>query len=422
MKSYKRSAFFVFVAVILSLTFSTVTAQDQVTLDLWMFLDGSGFLPSVVEAFEEANPNITVQITDIPEDEYPTKIDTAILAGEPPDLGFPYAARWLKAGYVLPIEDAMSAQGINLENYNAGAVSRNCMMDGHVYCLGSYTGATMMFYNKDLFDAAGIPYPSATEPLTIDQYADIAMQLAVPSDDMASRIWGAAAPQAWWMEVQNYFDDTGRTAEGYVNDAATVRFFDVVAELYASGAVLTSADTSLVSGDDLLATGQLGMTVGDSVWLQPLLENTDIRWGAAPPPVEEAGQQPWVYTGSDELMAFAGSDNPEEAIHFVLFWGTVGNQMRLEAGGLPLDMVLAEEGGWADGSEGRQEMLAAVQTARPTVFVPEWYFVFDPLDEAFNGFMLDDGMSAQEALDEIAPIVQDELDERWETWEAIEPA
>jgi hypothetical protein len=96
--------------------------------------------------------------------------------------------------------------------------------------------------------------------------------------------------------------------------------------------------------------------------------------------------------------------------------------MRLEADGLPLNMRMAEEGNWAGDSEGRQEMFAAIQTARPTVFVPEWYFVFDPLSEALNGLMIEDGLSAQEALDEIAPIVQDQLDENWETWEQIQPA
>jgi ABC-type glycerol-3-phosphate transport system substrate-binding protein len=161
------------------------------------------------------------------------------------------------------------------------------------------------------------------------------------------------------------------------------------------------------------------MTVGDSVTLQPLLETAGINWGAAPPPVEQAGDPAWVYTGSDELMAFSGSDHPEEAIQFVLFWGTEANRMRVEVDGLPLNMRIAEELGWAGESQGRQEMLAAIQLGRPTVFVPEWYFVYDFLDEALV-LMIEDGLSAQEALDEMAPIIQDELDLRWETWENIE--
>jgi multiple sugar transport system substrate-binding protein len=426
MKIFSRLFLVAVMTVLLSLTLTVTVAQDEaVTLNLWMFLDGTGFLPSVVEAFQAQYPHITVQITDVPEDEYTTKIDTAILAGEPPDIGFPYAARWIKAGYVLPIDDAMAAQDINLDDFNSGAVSRNCTFDGRVYCLGTYTGGTVLFYNKDLFDAAEIPYPSPTEPMTIDQYAEYVTRLSVPSDNIEERVWGGAAPGPFWMEVAHYYSEDGRTAVGYVNDEATVHFYQVAADLIASGNVLTEADTSLMSLTtplDLMATGQLAMAVGDSVIGQPLFESVGINWGAAPPPVEQAGQPGWVYTGSDELMAFSGSAHPEEAVLFVLFWGTEGNRMRLEADGLPLNMRMAEEGNWAGDSEGRQEMFAAIQTARPTVFVPEWYFVFDHLGEALNGLMVEDGMSAQEALDEIAPIVQEELDLRWETWEQIQPA
>src|SRR5215510_13921138 len=125
MKIFTRLILFIVLASILSLTIGAASAQDEpVTLDLWMFLDDSGFLPAVVDAFHAKYRNITVQITDILEGEYVTKVDTAILAGEPPDIGFPYAARWIKAGYVLPIDEAMSIQGINVEDYNAGAISR----------------------------------------------------------------------------------------------------------------------------------------------------------------------------------------------------------------------------------------------------------------------------------------------------------
>jgi hypothetical protein len=83
---------------------------------------------------------------------------------------------------------------------------------------------------------------------------------------------------------------------------------------------------------------------------------------------------------------------------------------------------MAEELNWAGESVGRQEMFEAIQLGRPTVFIPEWYLVSGPVAEALNGLMLEDGLSAQEALDEVAPLVQDVLDENWETWEQIEPA
>lgn len=421
MRFFCRLFLIILVTATLSIGVSAVSAQDQpVTLNLWMFLDNSGFLPKVVEAFQAQYPNITVQITDVPEGEYITKVDTAILAGEPPDIGFPYVQRWIRAGYLLPIEDAMAANNVSLEDFNVGAVSRNCMADGHVYCLGSFTGGTALFYNKDLFDAAGVPYPSATEPMTVDEYAELALQLSVPSDNIEERIWGGNTPGPWWFDLRNYFSEDGRTALGYVDDEATVHLFQVIADMIASGSVLTTADTSLVPQEDLLASGQLAMAVTDTVVAQPLLENAGIRWGVAVPPVEKAGDLPWVYTGSDELAAFSGSDHPEEAKLFIIFYGTEGNRIRFETSGdLPLNMRLAEELDWAGANEGRQEMLAVVQLSRPSLFVPDWFTVIDPLSEAIN-LMIEDGLSAQEALDEMAPIVQETLDEAWATWEQIQ--
>jgi multiple sugar transport system substrate-binding protein len=421
MKRFRQLSVFILLSTLLSLGLARARAQEPVTLNLWMFLDGTGFLESVVEAFEAEHPNIQITITDIPEDEYTTKIDTAILAGQPPDIGFPLSDRWTEAGYFLPLNEALAAEGINLDDYNAGAISRNCLIDGTLYCLGTYTGGTVLFYNKDLFDAAGIPYPSATEAMTIDEYADIVRQITKPSDNPAEQVWGGAGPEPFWMEVALYVSEDGRTAEGYINDEATAHFYQVASDLYRDGSVLTVTEAGLSQSQDLMAAGQLAMAVGDSVIYQPVLDQAGINWGAAPPPVETADDLPWVYTGSDELGVFNGSQHPEEATQFVVFWGTEGNRMRLEADGLPLDMRMAEEMNWAGESEGRQEMFAAMQLGRPTVFIPEWYLVRGPVDEALNGLMIEDGLSAQEALDEVAPLVQDVLDENWETWEQIEP-
>jgi hypothetical protein len=101
--------------------------------------------------------------------------------------------------------------------------------------------------------------------------------------------------------------------------------------------------------------------------------------------------------------------------------GTTGNQLRLETtGDLPLNFTQAEQ--WAGDHEGRQEVLAAVQTARPALFIPDFWGVLDPINEAFDGLMLIDGLSAQEAFDEMAPIVQENLDEAWATWDQIASA
>jgi ABC-type glycerol-3-phosphate transport system substrate-binding protein len=187
------------------------------------------------------------------------------------------------------------------------------------------------------------------------------------------------------------------------------------------GSAMSASEQTQMAGVDLLPAGKLATSITDNAVALPLLEASDIRWGAAVAPVEKAGDPPFVPVWSDGLGVFSLSDHPDEALLFATFLGTVGNELRLEiTGDLPLNMRLAEEMNWAAGSDGRQEILAAVGTARPTLFIPNYFAVIDPIVEAFSGLMLEDGLSAQEAFDEVAPIVQENLDEAWATWDQIQ--
>ena len=132
-----------------------------------------------------------------------------------------------------------SRKDINLEDYNKGVMS-TCTYEGKMYCIGTYTGAVLMYYNKDLFDAAGVPYPSSTEPMTIDEYA--AMIKSSPSHPMTfNSASGAAMPgrPTGGSNGRPCYPRMGRTIEGYINDDATAHFYDVLAQLPKDGSVMT---------------------------------------------------------------------------------------------------------------------------------------------------------------------------------------
>jgi ABC-type glycerol-3-phosphate transport system substrate-binding protein len=289
--------------VILSLSFGAVAAQEPVVLDLWIFEGEGEFLPMVIAAFQAEYPHITIQLTDIPESEYVTKIDTALLAGEVPDLGYIYERRWVVAGNFLPLNDEIAAQNINIDDYNVGAISQSCLVDGEVYCIGTYTGAVLLFYNKDMLDAAGIPYPSPSEPMTIDEYAELAAKLSVPNDDLAQRIWGSnISPTYWWMDARNFFSEDGRVAEGYFNDEATAHTHQVIADMITQGSAISASDAAQFTGVDLISTGQLATAIIDNVIAIEQLETAGVRWGAAVVPVEKAGDEPWAYSAAAILL------------------------------------------------------------------------------------------------------------------------
>lgn len=398
---------------------SGTTASGPVTLDLWVFEGEDTFLPTLKKRFEAEHPNITVNITLIPEDSYVTKIDTALAAGSPPDIGYMYEPRWMKAGRVLPLDDIIASEGIDTSTYNQAAFSY-CVLEGKTYCLGSYNGAIMLFYNKAMFDEAGLPYPSATEPMTIDEYSALAAQLTKPSDDRANYVWGGYADvTTWWLDWRVMYSEDGRQVAGLVNDAPTVHMYDLLAKMVRDGTSPSESDFQFFGDADLMATGQMAMTINENISAPPALDQAGIDWGAAPVPVEKEGDAAWVSSWSDFWGVFNGSEHPQEAKEFVAFVGTEGNTLRSEHGGMPLDSAVAEETNWAGDSEGRAEIVQVVKLARPNIFLPANIFSLDSeLWDSF-GLIVEGEKTAQEALDEAAPAMQESLDRAWVTWEDI---
>ena len=117
---------------------SGLAAQDAepVTLDLWIFEGEEQLLPALEEAFESEHPNINLEITLIPEDQYVVKIDTALAAGSPPDIGFLYEQRWVKTGNILPLGETIAAHDIDTDDFNQAVMEGWCFAEGEVYAWG----------------------------------------------------------------------------------------------------------------------------------------------------------------------------------------------------------------------------------------------------------------------------------------------
>lgn len=340
-------------------------------------------------------------------------------ANTPPDIGFVYGGqqRWLKAGKFLPIDEMVKENGIQVENYNRNAMSLYCEFEGKTYCIGSYTGAVLLFYNKDMFDAAGVAYPSAQTPMTVEEYVGLAQQLTKKSEDVNQRVWGASSGETWWyMDWATHYSADGRNAQGFVNDPATVRTYELMAKLVNDGLAPSGSDMQLLGDIDLLGQNKQAMSITDNFVAIASLEQAGIRYGAAPPPVEQRGDQPFIITWTDAFGVFSQSKHPKEAMQFLAFLATEGNKLRVEADTMPLDMVQADA--WAASNEGRREALEATRLARGTIFVPGFYAITGgPMGDAYNAIL--EGTPPQEAMDEAAAAIQDELKKAWETWDQI---
>jgi multiple sugar transport system substrate-binding protein len=400
---------------------ATTGVQEEVTLDFWLAREGKDeYFDALVKAFEAKYPKIHIKVTTFPEDNYPTKIETAMAAGNPPDLGGVGNLRWLREGKVLPLDDLVKEQKIDLSTYNKSIIGDpahvngefGCSYQGKLYCLGSYLGAVGVFYNKAMFDAAGIPHPAPWPPMTIDQFVDAACKLT----DKGKGVWGGAyGYPVTVLPWETQFSADGRTAVGIANGATAVHAYDVMARGIRDGcAPSLNAMDPWEQGADFFSQGKLAMVVTDLQSFKKI-EKAKINYGVTHPPTAQ-GVEPFLQTWTDVFGVFAGTKYPDQAKQFIAFQTTEGQRLRVQVtGDMPISTAVAKEANWAGGIPGREEALQVVPHARPAVFIPNRWDTVGPLFEAFD--LIVGGKPAQQALDEAAPKVQTDLEKAWKDWD-----
>ncbi len=393
---------------------ASTAPAEVVTLKYWVFEGQTDWVPVQKAAFEASHPNIKLEVTNIPESDYSTKLTAAVVAGDPPDVGF--ADRPLfKAGKNVPLEDTLKAAGVDTSTWNQRFLD-TCTLNGHIYCVGSYTGAVTLFYNTDMFDAKGIPYPSASVPMSVDEYSALAHQLT----DKAAGIYGSTqGDPVTWLARSDYFTPDGRSVAGKINTPKMVHTYEVAAKMIQDG---TSPSLSVLDpweqGADWFSQKKVAMVITDFQSLFKM-EKAGVHWGVAPQPRPAAGDTPEVQAWSDGLSVFAGSKHQAEALEFVKWEATDGQTVRTQKlGDFPLDSKAAIATNWADDSPGRKDFLEVFKLSGPDIFVPQmWDKVYSSLFDGY-GAVVDGSQTAQEMLAAAEPTVQHDLDQAWKQWDS----
>jgi len=201
-----------------------------------------------------------------------------------------------------------------------------------------------------------------------------------------------------------------------VNGPTSVRVHEQIASLFQNGcAPSLNVMDPWQQGVDFFAQGKLAMVVTDFQSLFKI-ENAGINYGVTHPATPE-GVEPFFNVWTDSIGVFAKAAHPEEAKLFVMYQATEGQRLRVEEmGDVPVSLKVAEELNWADEVPGRQEALQVLEHARPNVFIPNRWEVAGPLFDAF-GYIVSEEKPAQEALDEAAVLMQENLNKEWANWE-----
>lgn len=325
---------------------------EQVELDFAIFSpDQQPAIEEVVAAFEAENPDIDVTLQVIPWVDYWNTLQTTSAGGTGPDVAWMLGARlgpYLEGGALLPLDDAIAEAGIDLAGYPEALVDLY-RDSGATYALPKDFDTIALWYNKEIFDNAGIAYPTAD--WTWDDVVTNAKALTDPEAD----IFGIGAP----LEAQAGYYNTIYQAGGEVISAdgttsgydspeaiAGLKFWTDMINVHGVSPSLASfSDTEAVAQ---FMSGRLAMLYTGSFYALRFAndEYASANFDVAPLPQGPVSGAS-VINGMGNV-AFAGSEHPEEAARLAVFLSSPTASAIQSATGAVLGSYAGTQQAWVD--------------------------------------------------------------------------
>lgn len=174
---------------------------EEITLK-WAIWDKdiTPYWQAIKDGYEASHPGVTIEMTDLGSTDYMTVLATE-LSGSGSDFDVvtikdvPGYATLVSKNTLEPLDSYISKAGIDLSVY--GGVDKQVTVDGSLYELPFRNDFWVIFYNKDIFDAAGVDYP--TNDMTFEQYDELARKVA--DTTFGSQIYGTHY-HTWRSAVQ----------------------------------------------------------------------------------------------------------------------------------------------------------------------------------------------------------------------------
>lgn len=146
------------------------------------------YLQPMVDAFMAKNPDIMIEFVDTAANDYPDRWAVLLAGGDTTDLisikDMPGYAGMATRNQILDLSSFIAQDNYDLGQYSG--LTDEFTVDGKLYCLPFRSDIWILYFNKDLFDEAGVPYP--TNDMTWEDYFNLAERMT--SGSGASKVYG----------------------------------------------------------------------------------------------------------------------------------------------------------------------------------------------------------------------------------------
>lgn len=256
----------------------TTDSEETISGDIrYAFWDAAQqpYLEQCVKEFNKIYPDIKVTLEPNVWDEYWTKLEAGATGGSIADVFWmngPNITKYVKGDIVMPIDDLLAGSGLDTANYPEGLVNLY-NIDGKQYAIPKDFDTIGVWYNKKIFDEAGVPYP--TDDWTWEDMADIAKQLTKEDGS----VYGIGAAYDTQIGIYNTIYAAGgeviskdKKSSGY-DKAETQAGVQCWVDLMEAGVSPNEASLEETQGYIQFLSGRLGMFWCGSWFLGQVLDS-----------------------------------------------------------------------------------------------------------------------------------------------------
>ena len=312
-------------AFLMSFSGTFALAQDEnVTITYWDIMTNPSktrWRKNMVDAFNELYPNITVKTSYFPFDDYFTKLESSFAGGNAPDvmaIDAPNVPRRVEVDDVLLELDKYFAEQ---KNDFIDASMEEATWKGKFYAVPMYQSSQAIFYNKDMFEDAGIDPPEKVENAwTWEHFVEVAQKLQV-TEDGETKVWGLVIDQ--WdrpYQIDAFLDSKGaeligpdkETTDGYLNSPEAIEALEFYSNLFNKWEIAPKDPLPEAFGN-----GRAAMWLTGPWWISGMKSDyPDINFGVMPLPYFKDGKKASP-SGSWHLGIYNETDHPKAAAKFV---------------------------------------------------------------------------------------------------------
>ncbi len=308
---------------------------EPVTISFWaasVFATADHPASSIVERFNEQNPDITVEVQPIPVGlRAKEKFITAVAAGSPPEVFYLdryLAGQFSAAGFLADLTPRVNATSVFEWEDFWPKLREDVTWKGKVYAVPLHCDGRALHWNKEHFIEIGL---DPEEPVgTWDELESAASRLYKTSGEAVERIgftptWGNPPHflqwYIWFWQLGGEYLTPDNRKPNFNNDAGLGAFKFMLGLLDLQGGLegITAAlGNTNPSQNDHFTVGRVSMMVHNGASTTRRYQNwgASVTWGVGGLPIPEGGLRTNYLGGWSIAMPQVGG-HPDQAFRFV---------------------------------------------------------------------------------------------------------